>query len=147
MKKRSSLIPLIGLVVISVLIYNSINQSYLELPRATTSTLKETVINEVALKENAGCYHCHGNMQDIRGTHAQAGCTACHAGNGTEESKESGHLGLIAVPGNFSNMEKTCGACHAESVHHITNSIMATNSGLISVDRYIFGVVEILQTF
>ena len=101
--------------------------------------VKETVINEYALQENAGCYACHGNMRDIKGMHAQAGCIACHKGDGKATTKEEGHAGMISVPGNFADMEQTCGSCHMESVHHIVNSIMATNSGLVTIDRYIFG--------
>ena len=101
-----------------------------------------TGINSIALETNSGCYSCHGHMQDIKGTHAQAGCIACHAGNGTATAKEIGHQGMISVPGNFDDMQQTCGSCHAESVHHVVNSIMATNSGLVNVDRYIFGERE-----
>jgi hypothetical protein len=102
----------------------------------------ETVINEHALNENAGCYSCHGNMREMKGMHTQAGCIACHAGNGKAETKETGHEGMISVPGNFADMEQTCGSCHPESIHHVMNSIMATNSGLVNVDRYIFGERE-----
>lgn len=105
----------------------------------TESIIPATIVNKNVLEENQGCYDCHGNMRDIKGTHAQAGCIACHSGNGKAITKENGHEGMVSVPGNFSDMETTCGGCHAESVHHIVNSMMATNSGLVNIDRYIFG--------
>lgn len=106
------------------------------------ATTHKTIVNEFALAENAGCYNCHGNMQDIKGMHAQAGCTACHAGNGKAQEKEVAHEGMISVPGNFADMAQTCGTCHPQSIHHVVNSIMATNSGLVSIDRYIFGEID-----
>jgi hypothetical protein len=95
-------------------------------------------LNDAILKENSGCYNCHGRMTGLSATHTAAGCIICHKGDGKVETKEKGHKGLIPVPGNFADMQETCGACHVESVHHITNSIMTTNSGIINVDRFIF---------
>ena len=129
-------IALVVLLAVVVMILGQLNTERQGLPQPL---IYENAVNEVALEANSGCYSCHGNMRDIKGTHAQAGCIACHEGNGKAQLKEAGHRGMIAVPGNFSDMERTCGACHVESIHHIKNSIMTTNSGLVNVDRYIFG--------
>jgi hypothetical protein len=126
-------------VVVIVAVMNDLSNQRTTAAHPLQTRDSETTINEFALEENAGCYSCHGEMRDIKGTHAQAGCTACHAGDGKAATKEVGHEGMISVPGNFSDMEQTCGSCHPESIHHIVNSIMATNSGLVSVDRFVFG--------
>ena len=142
MKTKSIIVLSIILVGVGTMVYNLSNQTKSVLENQAQTTFSETIINEFAREENAGCYACHGFMRDIKGTHGQAGCIVCHAGNGKAETKDMGHEGLISVPGNFNDMEQTCGACHAESVHHIVNSIMATNSGLVNVDRYIFGEMQ-----
>jgi hypothetical protein len=49
---------------------------------------------------------------------------------------------MVVVPGNLSDAEKTCGLCHLEEVNAVNNSIMATNSGIVNVDRFIFGEVQ-----
>ena len=142
MKAKSILALAVVFVAVIAAIYFFTNQTELVPVTQTKYAVPAPVINKFVLEDNTGCYNCHGNMRDIKGTHAQAGCIACHQGNGTAQTKEEGHKGMKSVPGNFSDMETTCGACHAESIHHIVNSMMATNSGLVNVDRYIFGERE-----
>jgi hypothetical protein len=138
--KAFLVLSFVVLVVALVTIFNrpSKNTRHTSTPNSQY-LYNETTVNEYALEQNSGCYSCHGNMRDIKGMHAQAGCIACHSGNGKANTKEAGHEGMISVPGNFADMEQTCGSCHPQSIHHISNSIMSTNSGLVNVDRYILG--------
>lgn len=142
MKTKSIIFLVLVFIGVVSIAYLFINQNKFVPVNSESEFVHENVINEFVLEDNSGCYNCHGNMRDIKGTHAQAGCISCHQGNGKAQTKEAGHLDMVSVPGNFSDMEETCGACHAESIHHVMNSIMATNSGLVNVDRYIFGERE-----
>lgn len=137
--KYLTVLILVGLIG-AVALYYWANK--IEIVPVAESVVSEIKINPYVLEDNAGCFQCHGEMKDMVGAHAQSGCVSCHQGNGTALTLEKGHENMVKVPGNFADMEETCGACHAESVHHITNSIMATNSGLVNVDRYIFGERE-----
>ncbi|MBL4724525.1 MAG: hypothetical protein JKY73_03895 [Lutibacter sp.] len=42
----------------------------------------------------------------------------------------------------MSDAKDTCGKCHPEELHKIENSLMTTNSGLVAVDKYIFGEAD-----
>ena len=142
MKSKGVSVLFLVLTGMAVLYYflHTLGSSVSEKPKS--QEVVELIPDEFVLQANIGCYSCHGRMRDIKGTHARSGCISCHGGNGKAETKEKGHEGLISVPGNFKDMNQTCGACHPESVHHILSSIMTTNSGLVNVDRYIFGEAD-----
>ncbi len=142
MNSKTIGILLIFFIGIISLVYYFSTRNILSPVTETSYSKEATIINEIVLEENSGCFNCHGNMADIKGTHAQSGCISCHLGDGKAVTKENGHLGMVSVPGNFSDMNETCGKCHAESIHHIVNSMMSTNSGLVNVDRYVFGERE-----
>ena len=86
-----------------------------------------------SVSENS-CRSCH----QMTISH-KASCVDCHLGNATVSKKESAHSGLISIPGNLSNVEATCGKCHLSETHRISKSIMTTNSGMIAVNRWVFG--------
>tara|TARA_R110002050_G_scaffold263772_1_gene404420 strand:+ start:15657 stop:17531 length:1875 start_codon:yes stop_codon:yes gene_type:complete len=130
-------IGILGMIVLLGAIYFFMPSSD-AIPFADENTAVSK-INAFVVEDNAGCFSCHGQMSDMVNAHAQSGCISCHKGNGTARTVEAAHENMVHVPGNFADMNTTCGACHAESVAHIETSIMATNSGLINVDRYIFG--------
>lgn len=87
------------------------------------------------------CLQCHANTQGYSEFHnpQKIGCTPCHLGNKNEFEKEKAHQGMILIPGNLSDAEQTCGTCHASELHKVNKSLMTTNSGLVAVDKYIFG--------
>ena len=93
-------------------------------------------------KAEKGCLLCHSGMQGFAPMHEDIGCTSCHKGDDHVMDKDSSHLGMILIPGNFNDMESTCGLCHPDAVKNIRTSIMSTNSGLVNIDRYIFGERE-----
>jgi hypothetical protein len=101
----------------------------------------EHLISPIAQK-GKGCLLCHSGMQGFAPMHQDIGCISCHKGDGQVRDKDSSHFGMILIPGNFNDMASTCGFCHPDAVKNIQTSIMATNSGLVNIDRYIFGERE-----
>lgn len=88
---------------------------------------------------SSSCINCHGAMEGLSPLHAQLECISCHKGNNLIAEKDSSHIGLIRVPGNLVDAQETCGICHAEAVNNINKSLMTTNSGIIAIDKYVFG--------
>ena len=97
--------------------------------------------------ENDGresCLQCHINTKGYSKYHNPdiIGCASCHLGNTESLDKEESHKGMVLIPGNLSDAKETCGKCHPNELTKIENSLMTTNSGLIAVDKYIFGEAE-----
>ncbi|ROL58429.1 hypothetical protein D9V84_01495 [Bacteroidetes/Chlorobi group bacterium Naka2016] len=71
------------------------------------------------------------------------GCTSCHLGNPDASEKEIAHKDLILFPGNLDVVDRTCGRseCHYEIASRVKNSLMNTMSGVVSVDKYVFGEI------
>ena len=90
------------------------------------------------------CLECHTGVIGFSQYHNPEliGCTSCHLGNGTTLNKEEAHKNMVLIPGNFVDADKTCGKCHVNELSKIKNSLMTTNSGIIAVDKYIFGEVD-----
>jgi hypothetical protein len=90
-----------------------------------------------------GCMSCHGNMTGFSESHKPEyiGCYSCHGGDPRTLNKSLAHRGMYAVPGNLSNASVTCGntGCHPAITERVPESLMATLSGIISVDRWVFG--------
>ncbi len=66
-------------------------------------------------------------------------CISCHLGNNTSFKKDEAHANMLVVPGNLSNVSKTCAKCHLGIDVRVKKSLMNTMSGIISVDKYVFG--------
>ena len=94
---------------------------------------------EVANKES--CLACHQNTKGYSSYHNPdlIGCASCHLGNKTSAEKKIAHKGMVLIPGNLSDAAKTCVKCHPNELHKIENSLMTSNSGIVAVDKYIFG--------
>ena len=88
------------------------------------------------------CISCHQEVVGMAPGHREVECSVCHLGDNTSQDLDSAHAGMITIPGNAADMQQTCGLCHADAVTNIQNSIMTTNSGIINVDKYIFGEQE-----
>lgn len=90
------------------------------------------------------CFQCHTGTKGYSQFHDPKliGCVSCHLGDPNSGDKEMAHLGMVLVPGNLSNAEATCGACHPNELHKIQHSLMTTNSGLVAVDKYVFGETD-----
>jgi len=100
---------------------------------------------ELATKES--CLQCHINTKGYSNYHNPEliGCASCHLGNINSLNKDAAHSGMVLVPGNLSDAKKTCGKCHASELHKIENSLMTTNSGIVAVDKFIFGESDSLN--
>jgi len=94
----------------------------------------------IAKKQNS-CISCHTEMQGFSPAHTpdKISCSTCHLGNSLEFDKEKAHNNILLVPGNLSNASETCAKCHVGIDLRVKNSIMNTMSGIISVDKYVFG--------
>lgn len=90
------------------------------------------------------CIQCHGHTDGFSKFHDPEliGCVACHSGNAMAQDKELAHKDMFLIPGNLSNAAQTCGICHQDELYKIQHSLMTTNSGLVAVDKYIFGETD-----
>lgn len=84
-----------------------------------------------APRENAGCLHCHGQIEHVSANHPR--CRDCHGGNDQSRDKTAAHRGMFgprnpAAPEHWAN---TCGACHQHQLGRVASSLMATNAGMI----------------
>jgi hypothetical protein len=90
-----------------------------------------------------GCLSCHKNMSGFVAAHdpGTIGCAACHLGNPWTLNKDLAHAGMTLTPGNLSVANQTCGAsnCHTDQAQRISLSLMNTMSGVVAVDKYVFG--------
>ncbi len=99
---------------------------------------------ELATQNKESCLQCHQNTTGYSPYHNPEliGCASCHLGNIKSTKKGEAHKGMILIPGNLSDAKQTCGKCHQEELKKINNSLMATNSGIVAVDKYIFGEAD-----
>lgn len=106
------------------------------------SSLTASDIAVVQGKREA-CMNCHSDVGGFSPAHdpVAIGCTACHLGNPFSLHKTTAHKGMITIPGNLNTSRLSCGttACHPDISERINTSLMTTNSGLVSVDRFVFG--------
>jgi hypothetical protein len=90
-----------------------------------------------------GCLACHQGMTGFVAAHEPGtlGCAACHLGNPFTLNKALAHAGMTLTPGNLSVVNRTCGAsnCHGEVEVRVRGSLMNTMSGVVSVDKFVFG--------
>ena len=95
---------------------------------------------------NETCIQCHGEVTGFSPFHnpQKIGCASCHLGNNLEKNKEAAHSGMIRIPGNNKDAKQTCGQtnCHPGIAERIDSSLMSTMSGIISVDKFVFGEIE-----
>ena len=56
---------------------------------------------------------------------------------------------MILIPGNLADAAMTCGSldCHPGIDVRVTNSLMNTMSGVVGVDKYVFGEIDSLDGF
>ncbi len=86
-----------------------------------------------------GCLDCHpAVIEDFAAGHrfAWEDCTVCHSGQPSATEEAEAHAGMIADPGNPSNMRRACGSCHPGRVKGVRTGLMATGKGMVSVTRY-----------
>lgn len=93
-----------------------------------------------------GCVSCHKGMSGFSDAHKPEyiGCFSCHGGDPFTLDKTKAHRSMLSVPGNLSNAPVACGntGCHPGIVPRVKNSLMSTLSGIISVDKWVFGETD-----
>jgi hypothetical protein len=101
----------------------------------------------VEITTNESCLQCHKNTEGYSSYHNPEviGCASCHLGNTESLNKEEAHKNMILVPGNLSDAKETCGKCHVNELNKIENSLMTTNSGIVAVDKFVFGEADSLN--
>lgn len=92
------------------------------------------------------CVTCHGRPEeDPGGAHARAavGCSSCHLGNALAFDKKRAHAGMEPEPGALRTVSQTCGrvGCHVREAQRVSTSLMARASGIVSVNRWVFGEI------
>jgi len=92
--------------------------------------------------EGGECITCHQQVTGMGEVHSTIGCSTCHFGNSASTNIGEAHKGMVTIPGNASNMEKACGICHGEAVKNMQASMMTTNNGIVSINKYIFGELD-----
>jgi hypothetical protein len=107
---------------------------------ADTTTQSEYI--QIDKKEK--CFNCHSDMTGFSPYHdpGKIGCVACHLGNANSEDKNISHQNMVLIPGNLSDVKNTCGKCHVKEMEKVNLSLMTTNSGIVAVDKFIFGEAE-----
>ncbi len=126
------------IAIILLLIYFK-NQHYFE-----SAHVQEVDYVKIENIDEESCLNCHQNTKGYSEYHNPEliGCISCHLGNPNTLDKEDSHKGMVLIPGNLSDAAATCGKCHPNELSKIENSIMTTNSGLVAVDKYIFGEAD-----
>ena len=90
-----------------------------------------------------GCLLCHRGVTGLGNSHRPeaVGCASCHGGDVFTLDKARAHAGMDLIPGNLASARRGCGqaACHATIIPRVERSVMATMSGIIAVNRAVFG--------
>jgi len=89
------------------------------------------------------CLACHAGVTGLAPAHdpEALGCSSCHLGDPLAFDEDRAHAGMERFPGDLATAGESCGqaACHSAAVGHVTDSLMNTGRGMISVDRFCFG--------
>lgn len=105
--------------------------------------LKKTVLAPEIMGRKEGCLFCHSNTKGFTDSHKPEaiGCYSCHGGNPFTTAKNPAHRNMHLIPGNLDNSKASCGTtqCHPEIAERVPTGLMSTLSGMISVDRFVFG--------
>ncbi|MBN2175800.1 MAG: DUF4405 domain-containing protein [Bacteroidales bacterium] len=113
----------------------------LYIPDISLDTLTKEDLPQAGERREA-CMACHKNVLGFAKAHdPQAiGCASCHLGDPFSLNKNRAHRNMVLIPGNLANARQTCGSvqCHPEIVPRVMNSLMTSNSGIVSVDRFVF---------
>lgn len=86
----------------------------------------------------SSCQHCHtAKRHGFNASHGFAAdnCIACHGGDNRAVTQADAHARMVAFPGNLENAQQSCGACHADQVSSVHNSLMHSGHGIVEVTR------------
>ncbi len=104
----------------------------------------------VVLGRPEGCLICHRAVTGLGNAHRPeaVGCASCHGGDVFTIDKDRAHRGMDLIAGNLANAVRRCGqsVCHAPIIPRVERSVMTTMSGIVSVDRAVFGETARMAT-
>lgn len=140
MRKKGFSFQILGVFILGILIVFFLKKD--DWFNGPISSVENYV--EIGDANTESCLQCHENTKGYSSYHNPEliGCASCHLGNTTSIDKDESHKGMVLIPGNLSDAKETCGKCHPNELHKIENSLMTTNSGLVAVDKYIFGEAD-----
>lgn len=125
------------------------NEVKVHLPWPDSSVNTDESNLTTILDRKEGCVVCHSDFTGFSEAHnpEAIGCASCHLGNPFTLNKKAAHKSMLSIPGNLSNASLSCSStqCHPNELYHITNSLMSSLSGLIAVDRFVFGEINSLD--
>lgn len=137
MNKKSLLSWFLGFFIVGIFLLFFFNREDIY----KRVNFSEDAYVEIEALNLESCLACHKNTKGYSEYHNPEliGCASCHLGNTIATDKDESHKGMVLIPGNLADAKETCGKCHPNELHKIENSLMTTNSGLVAVDKYIFG--------
>lgn len=96
-----------------------------------------------------GCLACHALTSGFGRSHqpAKTGCAACHGGNPYTMKKDLAHEKMMNIPGQLDDAGNSCCSpnCHPGIDYRVSRSIMSTMSGVVTIDRFVFGEYDSLS--
>ncbi len=97
----------------------------------------------VVMSRPEGCLVCHRGVTGLGNSHRPeaVGCASCHGGDVFTLNKGRAHAGIEVIAGNLATAGRRCGqsSCHPSIVTRVERSVMTTMSGVVAVDRAVFG--------
>jgi hypothetical protein len=97
----------------------------------------------IVMDRPEGCVVCHSGVSGFSNAHRPdaVGCASCHGGDVFTLHKARAHAGMELIPGNLRTAARRCGqaSCHASIVPRVERSVMSTMSGIVAIDRAVFG--------
>ncbi|TGV01467.1 hypothetical protein [Flavivirga rizhaonensis] len=142
MENKKYLIGIFALVLLLfVALFYVRNKSFFSENVGYENVSYENGSTDIKVSNSESCLQCHQNTKGYSNYHDPEliGCASCHLGNTTSLDKDEAHKGMILIPGNLSDAKETCGTCHPNELNKVNASLMTTNSGIVAVDKFIFG--------
>jgi hypothetical protein len=97
----------------------------------------------VVMDRPEGCLVCHRGVTGLGNAHRPeaVGCASCHGGDVFTLNKRRAHAGMETIAGNLATAGRRCGqsSCHPTITSRVERSVMTTMSGVIAVNREVFG--------
>jgi quinol-cytochrome oxidoreductase complex cytochrome b subunit len=97
----------------------------------------------MAMNRPEGCLVCHTEVTGLGSAHSPEaiGCASCHGGDILTLDKARAHARMETIAGNMATAQLRCGqsACHATIIPRVERSVMSTMSGIVAVNRTVFG--------
>ncbi len=105
-------------------------------------SIQDAAGSPVIMGRKESCLACHKETHGFTDSHKPdaIGCFSCHGGDPFATTKSQAHRDMILIPGNLATARQTCGTsqCHPDIAERLPTGLMATLSGMISVDRFVF---------